>query len=98
MSSQFGDQVYEPTHLNANGTTVIKSGQGVLHAVTINTAGASSNTLTLYDNTEASGTVLAVINTQSTNRSDFTYKVRFGTGLTAVLATGTAADVTISYK
>lgn len=81
----------------ANGTTIIKTGAGVLVGLTINTAGAAANTLTLYDNTAGSGTVIALINTVSGVES-LLYNVIFGTGLTAVLATGTAADITFSYR
>lgn len=88
---------YSFSHIAANtaGTTV-KSGAGTLHSVTINTAGASSNVLTLYDNTAASGTVIAIIDT--TTVRTLVFDAAFATGLEAVLATGTAADVTILYK
>jgi hypothetical protein len=83
-------------NLNANGTTTLKSGKGFLSKVTINTKGASANTLTLYDNTTGSGTKIATIDT--TAGGTLPYDIEFSTGLTAVLATGTAADVTISFK
>ncbi|HEY7309450.1 MAG TPA: hypothetical protein VH643_08845 [Gemmataceae bacterium] len=84
------------THLNANGTTTIKSGPGMLHTLTINIKGATGNTITLYDNTSASGTVIAVVDpTQNLITLDF--DVAFVNGLTVVLATGTAADITLSW-
>jgi hypothetical protein len=83
-------------HLNANGTTVVQAGAGVLQGININTKGASANTLTLYDNTAASGTVIAVIDTTG-GTAALRFDVKFATGLTAVLATGTAADITVSY-
>lgn len=88
--------VFLYNHQNANGTTVIKSGPGVLASVTINTKGASSNTLTVYDNTAGSGTVIAVIDT-TTALGTIPYDIIYNTGLTIVLATGTAADVTVAY-
>lgn len=84
-------------HISTNATTAVKSGAGFLHAVTINTKGASSNVLTLYDNTAASGTVIATIDTTSASVT-LTYDSAFSTGLTAVTATGTAADITITYR
>jgi hypothetical protein len=87
---------YSYSHQNANGTTTVKSGQGVLHAITINTKGATGNTATIYDNTAASGTIVAVIDTTSQIQT-LTLDVAFNTGLTVVLATGTAADITVSY-
>lgn len=83
--------------LNANGTTTLETGGGKLHSVSICVAGASSNTLTLYDNTAASGTVIANINTTAA-LGTFIFDAGFGTGLTAILATGTAADVTITWE
>lgn len=94
--AQYSYDVYGASHLSANGTTTIRSGEGLLGMVTINTKGASANTCTIYDNTAGSGTVLAVIDTTVTPQSLF-YGVKYTVGLTVVVATGTAADITISY-
>lgn len=85
-------------NLAANATTVIKTGGGVLHTLTINTAGATSNTITIYDNTAASGTKIATINGEAIPGQTFLYDVEFITGLTVIIATGTAADITLSYE
>jgi hypothetical protein len=84
------------THLNANGTTTIKSGAGLLHTLTINIKGASGNTVTLYDNTSGSGTVIAAID-PTANLVTLDFDVAFLTGLTVVIATGTAPDITVSW-
>jgi hypothetical protein len=84
------------THINGNGTTTPKSSAGVLHSIVINTKGASANTVTVYDNTAASGTIIAVIDTTAQVQT-LIYDVQFNTGLTVVVATGTAADITISW-
>jgi hypothetical protein len=84
------------THLSANGTTTIKSGAGMLVNVTINSKGSSSNSLTLYDNTSGSGTVIAVIDSTAQIQV-LNYSVAFTTGLTAVVASGTAGDFTIGW-
>jgi hypothetical protein len=84
------------THLNANGTTVVKSGAGWLHTLTINIKGASGNTVTVYDNTAGSGTVIAVID-PTQNLVTLTFDAAFTVGLTVVIATGTAADITLSW-
>ena len=93
--------IFPPTfahsNLAANATTVVKSGSGILHSITINNAGASSNTCTVYDNTAASGTVIATIDTVELNGRTLLYDVRFATGLTIVIGTGTAADITVAY-
>jgi hypothetical protein len=84
------------SHLNANGTTTIKSGAGWLHNIVINIKGATGNTITVYDNTSGSGTVIAVID-PTVQLVTLNYDVGFSTGLTVVLASGTAADITVSY-
>lgn len=83
-------------HINGNGTTVVKNGPGQLFNVCINSKGSTANNVTIYDNTAASGTVIAVIDTTSQIQV-LNYDIGFSTGLTVVMATGTAGDVTISY-
>lgn len=78
-------------------TTVVKSGAGTLASITINTKGASSNTLTVYDNTAGSGTKIATIDTTAAQVT-LNFNVAFGTGLTIVSATGTGADYTVAYR
>jgi hypothetical protein len=87
---------YSARHISTNTTTTAKSGSGLLHSITINTSGASSNTITVYDNTVGSGTVLAVID-GDVSPTTLYYDVAFATGLTLVTATGTSADITVSY-
>src|SRR5271166_1309981 len=86
------------THIAANGNTdAIKSGVGVLHSVSINTKGASSNTLTLYDSlTHGTGNTIAVIDTTAQIQT-ILLDVALLTGLSVSLATGTAADITLSW-
>jgi len=85
-------------HLNSTGTTTIKSGAGILRRVVVNTNGSGSNTLTIYDNTSGSGTVIAAIDTANGVSCHFEYNVAFSTGLTVVDATGTSADITVIYE
>ena len=79
----------------ANETVVLKSGPGTLHYVTVGVVGTTSAVI-FYDNTAASGTVLA--NLATTGLTTFTLAVAFNTGLTYVTSGGAAADITISYK
>lgn len=83
-------------NLSGNATTMLKSGRGWLRGVTINKAGASANTLTIYDNTAGSGTKIATLDT--TAGTTFNYDLQFNVGLTVVMATGTAADITVTWK
>ena len=82
-------------HINGNATTTVKSGAGILHAVTINGAG-SGWTITVYDNTTGSGPVLASITPAA--GSTLVYNVQFGTGCTLVTAGSAAGDITVSYQ
>ena len=84
--------VFNYAHLNGNGTSTLASAPCTLHAVTINTKGATANTLTLSDGS----TTIAVIDTTAAVQP-FLFDVQCKTGLTAVLANGTAADVTIAF-
>jgi predicted small lipoprotein YifL len=79
----------------AKETVTLKSGPGTLHYVTVGVVGTTSSVI-FYDNTEASGTVLA--NLTTTVLTTFTLGVAFSTGLTYVTSGGAAADITISYK
>lgn len=87
------------TYLNKNATTQIRPPGPIpaLLRVTVNTKGAGGNTLTLYDGDGASSPVIAIIDTTAASFPlTLDYKLRLLHGiLTAVLATGTAADVTI---
>jgi hypothetical protein len=83
-------------NLAANATTVIRTGPGILHSITINDQGASSNTCAVYDNTAGTGTLIATIDTV-TATGNLLYDVQFNTGLTIVIATGTAANITVSW-
>lgn len=83
-------------HITTDATTVVKSGPGVLHTICVNTP-AATETLTLYDNTAASGTEIGVITEYASAPSCFTYDIVFNTGLTIVSATA-AGDVTVTYQ
>lgn len=90
------EQGYTYTNLAANATTVIRTGKGVLHSITINKKGASANVCTVYDNTAGSGTKIATIDT-TVDYGTLLYDVQFDTGLAVVIGTGTAADITVSW-
>lgn len=85
------------SNIASNATTTVLSGGGYLHSITINTKGASSNTATVYDNTAASGSKIATIDTTAAVVT-LLYDVNVKTGITVVTATGTAADLTVSYS
>lgn len=82
------------TNFVAAGTTVLSTGPGVLEGVTVNTVAVTSS-VKLYDNTAASGTVIATIATTAAT-GDFPFNGVFGKGLTVVI-TG-APDVTVRWR
>lgn len=91
------------TYLNitlaAPTTTIIKSAPGFLHAIVVNKATALG-VITCYDNTAASGTVIATITQPAAllqNQIQMPYDVVFGVGLTCVTSTA-AQDITVSYR
>ena len=86
---------YKNIVLAAPTTTVVKSGGGLLHTICINTP-AATGTITIYDNTAASGTKIGTITAFASTNPCFTYDVNFTTGLTIVTATA-AGDITVSY-
>jgi hypothetical protein len=83
-------------HISTATTTTVKSGPGYLESITVNTVGVTAPTITVYDNTAASGQVIAIFSGLTTG--PFTYGVGFNTGLTIVTAGATAADITVSYQ
>jgi hypothetical protein len=79
-------------------TTTVKSGSGVLHAITINKAAANA-IIAVYDGTAAQSNEIATITMPGTllqNQITLFYDVAFVTSLTIV--TTTAQDITVSFE
>ena len=89
------EQRFSVSRLASAATTTVKSGLGLLHTVNVTVAGASS-TITVYDNTAGSGTVIATIDGSVTN--SFLFDAAFNTGLTFVIAGATPPDVSLTYR
>lgn len=86
------------SNITTGTTTSVKSGAGFLHALVINKPVASA-TITMYDNTAASGTKIGTIALPATLTFDtdsLIYDVTFATGLTIV--TSGATDLTVGYR
>lgn len=77
---------------NTNAANTVCGQACTLHSVSINTKGATANTLTLADGVNT----IAVIDTTA-GPSFYLYDVACLTNLKATLAAGTAADVTIAF-
>lgn len=85
------------THISTSATTVVKSGSGYLHTITVNNLGTVASTTTIYDNTAGSGTVIAVLNTLA-GQTSYLYDVKFAVGLTVVTTGTVAPDITASWR
>ena len=87
------EQRFSGTYINSATTTTVKTGAGMLHSITLTETAAG--TITIYDNTAASGTVLGVLKA-SVVEGTYVFDVSFGTGLTIV--TAAASKLTVSYR
>jgi hypothetical protein len=84
-------------HVVNAATTTVKAGPGYLDRIVYN-SGSSAATLTLYDNTAGSGTIIGVVTLSASENtpSAVVYNVTFSTGL-VVVSTGTV-DCTIVFR
>lgn len=97
-SERFGEEHSRPTFKNipGNATTVLKRGAGTFHRLILN-APNTTGTITIYDNTAASGTIIATLDmAKSSSIVDLDYNVDFSTGLTVVTAS-TPGDITVIW-
>lgn len=86
------EQLFDHEYISTATTTTIKSDTGRLHTITISETAAGA--ITVYDNDEASGTVIALFKA-SVAEQTFTLDVKFTNGLTVV--TAAASKLTVSY-
>ncbi|KKN52695.1 hypothetical protein LCGC14_0609760 [marine sediment metagenome] len=89
--------VYNVNYITTNATTAVLIGSGVLHSLCVTDFGASSNTATVYDSLAGSGTIIALFDTVTFDGCAL-LDVRVTTGITIVTATGTAPEITVSYR
>lgn len=89
--------LFSYAHVSTVATTVVKGSAGNLHTITVNSKGTVASTVTVYDNTAGSGTVIAVLDSLTLSGT-FVFDVAFATGLTIVTTGTVAPDVTVSYR
>jgi hypothetical protein len=85
-------------NITSGTTTTVKIGNGVLVSIIVGKA-VAGDTITIYDNTAASGTKIGTITHPATITSaqyTIPYLVQFTTGLTIV--TSGADDITVVYE
>lgn len=79
-----------------NTPVTIKSGSGILRKVAVNTVGTGLASVTFYDSTTSSGTVIGALSLVSAIGS-MDYNLNFANGLTMVINSSTA-DFTVVYE
>ncbi len=90
---------YQSTNITlaAPTTTLIATGNGVLHTITFNNP-VATGVVTVYNNIVASGTKLATITTPASPQPvTLTFDCAFGIGLAITTATA-AQDITVSWS
>jgi hypothetical protein len=85
------------SHIATAATTTVKSGAGYLRGIVVNSKGTVASTVTVYDNTAGSGTVIAIIDSLTLSGT-FTFECAFSTGLTIVTTGTVAPDITVCYR
>lgn len=87
---------YSFLNITGQATTVVRTGSGILHTITLNGPTATT-TVAIYDNTAGSGTLIGTITVPANPLPvTLTYDAAFDTGLTIV--TGTAnSNITVSF-
>lgn len=81
------------THIATAATTVCKTGNGVLERITLNEP--TAGTVTIYNNTAASGDVIGII-AASTAAQTLEYDIPLSIGITIV--TSGADDMTVVWN
>ncbi len=91
---------WSSTVIEANGTSAaLVNGPGTFFGFLLGTAGASANVLNIYDSLTAAGTkLLPTIDAVAMPLGMNTMQIRFSTGLSVSLATGTAAKLVLFYR
>jgi hypothetical protein len=86
------------THIaTATTTNGIKSGAGTLSRIVVNQTGTVASLISVFDNTTATGTTIAIID-GLTRTGNYDYELAFATGL-SIITTGTAApDITVVWR
>lgn len=82
-------------YANVTAAGLVKTGLGTLHSLVINKP-VNADTITIYDNTAASGTKIGTITISGAVPVTLIYDVQFLTGL-YVSPSSSNDDITVSY-
>jgi hypothetical protein len=88
---------FTPVTITTATTTLVKSGAGLLHGITVNSLGTVASTIEVYDALTATGTPLAIIDSLTLS-GQFVYDLNFTTGLTLVTTGTVAPNLTVAYR
>lgn len=97
MATNTGTAIgYSARNITGQATTVVNTGSGILHSLVFG-GPTATGVVTIYDNTSAAGTPLAIITTPANPLpSTLLLDIAYSVGLTVV--TGTAnQNVTVTY-
>jgi len=87
---------YTSVNITSQTTTLVATGNGVLHTITFNKP-AQSGTVAIYNGIDNTGVLLATITIPASPKPlTLTYDIAFGVGLCVVTA-GADQDITIMY-
>lgn len=86
-----GTTYYTSTPITTATTTLIKTGQGVFGGIEV--FGGTTGTITVYDNTAASGKKLADFDTTNAISPTYMQQAGFSRGLTVVTSAATKINV-----
>lgn len=88
---------YQYLNITGQATALVRTGNGVLHAVCFNKP-VATETVAIYDGVSAAGTLIGTITVPASPQPGcLTYDVGYGAGLTIVTATA-SSDITVSYR
>lgn len=84
------------SNIASTSTTVVKTGAGILHVITLNKPTATT-TLAIYDGIDTNGTLIGTVTVPTSPQPSFLmYDVSFKVGLTVVMGTANS-DITVAY-
>lgn len=84
------ETLFNSAYISTTTTTTVKTGTGRLHSIVLGESAAGS--ITVYDNTAGSGTIIGVLKS-SIVEATYLFDVKFTTGLTIVTAANTRLTV-----
>jgi hypothetical protein len=88
---------YQYLNITGQATTLVRTGNGVLHTVCFNKP-VATETIAIYDGVSSAGTLIGTITVPASPQPGcLAYDVAYGAGLTIVTATA-SSDITVSYR